>query len=116
MRHLLLCTFLFSTISVAADKRDAAQELLLRGAELTPKNIILVCGNDNDWCQGYFTAIIHELEKREAKLCLPRNEFGRQIDEGVWSIIEAWLYRQPIESKLTLNNAVVSALTEHNDC
>jgi hypothetical protein len=117
LKFLLLAALIFPSISLAAEKLDAAtQELLLRGVELKPADIILVCSDNNEWCNGYFVAIIHELEKKGVNLCLPRNEVGRQIDEGVWSIIESWLYRQPKESKTSLNNAVVNALTEHNDC
>jgi hypothetical protein len=90
LRIIVFLSIFLSAASHSEERRDVFKELLLRGVELEPESIIITCRND-DWCQGYFTAVIHGLKNGGAKLCIPTNDVGRQIDKGVWSIIEAWL-------------------------
>ena len=92
------------------------KESFVRNQSISPGMVITVCENDKNWCNGYFTAVIHNLQRKNVKFCLPVNKVGRQVDEGIWSIIKSWLYRQPNEIKITFSNAVLSALTEHVQC
>ena len=90
--------------------------MLIRGIDVDPEIIIVVCDNENEWCRGYITAAVHALKVGGTKLCLPTNNVDRQNDKGLWSIIEAYLYRLPKDIKINLYQSIIAALTEHKDC
>jgi len=113
---LILYCLSFSVLSEGASKVAASKEILLRGGEIEPSGIIAVCEKYREWCNGYYTAVIHEFNLRNIKICIPKNEVGRQVDEGIWSIIKSWLFRKDKNSKVTLISAIKSSLAEYTKC
>ncbi len=114
---LLLCLLPQLVLSAEVDELnridELSYELLLRGSKVEPQSIIAVCEKQPVWCNGYFTAVIHNLKNNNRKYCMPSNNVGRQINEGIWAVIKAWLYRQPKTAEISLLSATQKALTEH---
>jgi hypothetical protein len=113
---LFILLALFTSVIQAAEPRDLFKEFLVRNEPIDREMIILVCEKDKEWCNGYFTSVIHSLKSQNIPFCLPVNDVNRQIDKAVWTIIKSWLYRQPKDSEFTLSYAIHTALTEHSKC
>ncbi|WP_350151725.1 hypothetical protein [Nitrosomonas sp.] len=107
---LLVIIFFFLSLSSAIGK-DLLDEIVMINGEVETDLVISFCDSNKEWCSGYFAAVIHSLESSGKTVCIPR----RKHQEGIWIIVKSWLYRQPQDKKITINQAVISALTE-NQC
>ena len=98
-------------------KEAALREAVTRDMELKPRDLISLCDSkeNQDWCEGYIAASITGLEQG-GTLCLPTNEVGRYVYDGVWTIVKAWLYKQDSDRELTFREAISFSLTGTDDC
>ena len=103
---ILICLFISSSSPVIG--QDLYDEIVMINSEVKTDLVISFCDSNKEWCAGYFAAVIHSLESGGKAVCVSR----RRHHEGVWIIVKSWLYRQPQDKKITINEAVISALTE----
>ncbi|QUJ70468.1 hypothetical protein KDD30_20460 (plasmid) [Photobacterium sp. GJ3] len=116
MKYLFLLMMSISCCSSASDGRDLIREALERGLEVEPMMIISSCSAQDKWCQGYMSAVVQSLDTAKVEVCLPKNDVGKPVQDGLWAIVESWLYRQPKDTKVSLFSAIYKALTEHTTC
>lgn len=98
--------------SASVTGKDLIHELVMINSAVEPDSIIRLCDSNHEWCGGYFTAVIHSLDSAGKAPCVPRRKDISQIQEGLWIIVKSWLYRQPPDIRITINQTVISALTE----
>lgn len=108
---LFILIFLFLSSSSSVIGQDLYDEIVMINSEVETDLVISFCDSNKEWCAGYFAAVTHSLESGGKTVCITR---GKHQD-GVWIIVKSWLYRQPKDKKITINQAVISALTE-NQC
>jgi hypothetical protein len=114
-------TAVFIQSSFAAENANLvriARERALRNTPQLPKSLIPLCDSESssEWCEGYFSGIITSLRYEGIAICVPTNDVGRWLFDGVWTMTKAWLYRQPVNIEITFYNSVRESLTEDGEC
>ncbi|MDO6526965.1 hypothetical protein Q4519_14860 [Motilimonas sp. 1_MG-2023] len=90
------------------DELIAAQikEDIEQGKKAQPATLISTCHKRDEWCKGFMSAAVQSLVSAHKKVCIPRDKEGQPLEEGLWTIVNSWLYRQPAYLKLTLLSAI----------
>jgi hypothetical protein len=98
--------------AVPVDNKLALVTILVRNDPVHPGKILHVCRRNESWCNAYYVAVVHTLADRGIDFFAPRNKDKTLNVEGIATIIESWLLRQPTNSKIKFSSSIYKAITE----